>query len=76
MNKERIIQVVARQVSFKEAEELDDKYYSAMSHEKRLQECLDLRLLNFFGGDEKNIPAIRKVVTFRKIKRNGKTENA
>ncbi|MEO7265956.1 MAG: hypothetical protein ABIW38_13645 [Ferruginibacter sp.] len=62
MSKVRKIELVARKVSFAEAEEADDLYYANLTPEERLKECFDLRRLNYFGGKENNLPGIEKVI--------------
>lgn len=61
MEKERKIAKVVRKVSFKEAEEADDVFWSNASYADRLNEIYSLRKM--FGGDGK----IKKVVKHRNI---------
>jgi hypothetical protein len=58
--KKRKIELVARKVTFAEAEEADNKYYQSLTSEELLKECFDLRRLNYFGSGR--IPRIKKVV--------------
>ena len=60
MEKKRKIERVARKVSFAEAEELDDKYWSAKSEDERLKALIELRKI-FFERD--TIARIQKVVS-------------
>lgn len=57
----RKIKIVARQVSFDEAEEDKRHYISSLSHEERLKEAFNLRKLNYFGSKEFDLPRIEKV---------------
>jgi uncharacterized protein (DUF3084 family) len=66
MEKERKIKSVVKKVTFAEAENADDEYWSQASVEERLQELIELRSM-FFGNAEKRI---RKVV----VKRNRYSE--
>lgn len=61
MENVRNIKIVAKQVSFKEAEENNILYVSSLSYEERLKEAFDLRKLNFFGSKEFDLPRIKKV---------------
>jgi hypothetical protein len=61
MAKKRKIEMVVRKVSFSEAEELDDKYWSETTEEERLKVLIDLRK-TFFSGDVKK-GVIQKVVS-------------
>ncbi len=60
MEKKRKIEKVVRKVSFAEAEELDDIYWSEKTEEERLKVLIDLRK-TFWGGD-KTIAKIQKIV--------------
>ncbi len=53
--------MVVNFVSFKEAEQNDDLYYSKLSAEELLKESFDLRKLNYFNGKEYDLPRIEKV---------------
>ena len=64
MAKEKKIAVVAKRLSFKEAEEADDKYWSEQSAEYRLRALMDLREMAFGNGKEQSI---RKVVYKRNL---------
>ena len=61
MEKKRKIAMVGRKVSFAEAEEADDVFWSKASYADRLNCIYDLRKM--FGGDGK----IEKVVRKRSI---------
>ncbi|MBC7889607.1 MAG: hypothetical protein H7Z13_17165 [Ferruginibacter sp.] len=61
MPKKRDIKVVANFVSYKEAEQNDNLYYSKLSAEDLLKECFDLRRLNYFNGKINNLPRIEKI---------------
>lgn len=61
MRKERDIKIAVNFVSYKEAEQNDNLYYSQLSAEALLKECFDLRKLNYFKGKENNLPRIEKV---------------
>lgn len=47
MRKKRKIALEVRKVSFKETEELDDKYWAKRSNEERLQSLIELRQIVF-----------------------------
>ena len=64
MAKERKIALVAQKLSFKEAEEADDKYWAEKSAEYRLRALMDLREMAF--GNIKN-QSIKKVVYKRSL---------
>ena len=64
MAKERKIALVAQKLSFKEAEEADDKYWAEKSAEYRLMALMDLREMAF--GNIKN-QSIKKVVYKRSL---------
>ena len=59
---ERKIKAVVKKVTFAEAEEADDDYWSKASHSDRLKELQELRRVFFGNTDNK----IKKVV----LKRN------
>ncbi|MEQ1554237.1 MAG: hypothetical protein ABL929_08675 [Ferruginibacter sp.] len=61
MDKDRKIQIVAKQVSFSEAEYNAMMYISKLLFEERLKEAFDLRKLNYFGSKEFDLPRIQKV---------------
>ena len=61
MENVRTIKIIAKQVSYKEAEENNILYISSLSYEERLKEAFDLRKLNFFGSKEFDLPRIKKV---------------
>ena len=61
MEQKRKIAIAAKFVTFKEAEENDNIYFSKMSAEDLLKECFELRRLNYFGSDAKQLPRIEKV---------------
>lgn len=61
MKKKRDIEIVLNFVSYKDAEQNDNLYYSKLSAEELLKECFDLRKLNYFKGKENNLPRIKKV---------------
>jgi len=66
MEKKRKIAMVARKVSFAEAEEADNLYWSAQSEEERLKSARDLR--NIFFARRKIVDTrIAKVVFKRSI---------
>ena len=50
MGQKRKMAVVAKFVTFKEAAENDNLYFSGMSAENLLRECFELRRLNYFGS--------------------------
>ena len=58
MERKRKIALVARKLSFKEAEEADNVYWSATSEKERLLALMDLRAMVFGTGMEK----IQKIV--------------
>ncbi len=72
MRIKRDIQIVANFVSYKEAEQNDNLYYSKLSAEELLKECFDLRKLNYFNGQQNNLPRIEKVASIIKSKDNEK----
>lgn len=47
MKKERKIKMIARKVTFAEAEIADDEYWAKASPEERLKELVELRKLNY-----------------------------
>jgi hypothetical protein len=57
----RDIAIVVNFVSYEEAEQNDNLYYSKLSAEELLKECFDLRRLNYFMGKKNNLPGIEKV---------------
>ena len=59
---ERKIKVVAKKLTFAEAEEADDEFWSKANHGERLKELQELRRIFFGNADGK----IKKVV----LKRN------
>jgi len=61
MRIKRDIEIVVNFVSYKEAEQNDNLYYSKLSAEELLRECFDLRRLNYFNGKKNNLPRIEKV---------------
>ncbi|MDE3181802.1 MAG: hypothetical protein KGM16_00155 [Bacteroidota bacterium] len=63
MEKERKIKAVVKKVTFAEAENADDEYWSQASVEERLQELVDLRRI-FFGDAENRI---KKIISRRSI---------
>ena len=63
MEKERKIKAVVKKVTFAEAENADDEYWSQASVEERLQELVDLRRI-FFGDAEGRI---KKIISRRSI---------
>ena len=64
MAKERKIALVAKKLSFKEAEEADDTYWSEKSAEYRLRALMDLREMVF--GNIKD-QSIKKIVYKRSL---------
>jgi hypothetical protein len=64
MAKGRKIALVAKKLSFKEAEEADDKYWAEKSEEYRLRALMDLRELVF--GNIKD-QSIKKIVYKRSV---------
>ncbi len=60
MNHERKIAIAAKFVTFEEAEENDNLYFSQMTAEDLLKECFDLRRLNYFDGKTERLPRIEK----------------
>ncbi|MEP7141270.1 MAG: hypothetical protein ABI707_00305 [Ferruginibacter sp.] len=75
MKKKRDIEIVLNFVSYEEAEQNDNLYYSKLSAEELLKECFDLRRLNYFKGKKNNLPVIKKVGAMIKRKDHEK-ENA
>ncbi len=68
MKEERKIKIIAKVVSFKEAEENDDLYFSKLTPEELLEVCFELRKLNYFSSGD--LPKIEKVRnTFKKIEK-------
>jgi hypothetical protein len=67
METKRNIQVVVKQVSFAEAEEADNLYWSQASYEERLSHLFMLRSIQF-GNELKRTDRIEKVVTKRKLR--------
>ena len=63
MEKERKIAAVVKKLSFKEAEDADDKYWSEATVEERLKELVELRKMVFGDAEIK----IRKTVSQRSI---------
>ena len=61
MENNRKIKIVAKQVSFEEAERDSLSYISSLSYEERLKEAFDLRKLNYFGSKDFDLPRIEKV---------------
>jgi hypothetical protein len=61
VRKKRDIEIVLNFVSYKEAEQNDNLYYSKLSSEALLKESFDLRKINYFEGKENNLPRIEKV---------------
>lgn len=59
MDRERKIALVSKKLSFKEAEEEDDFYWSTKSEEYRLRALMDLREMSY--GNMENT-SIKKVV--------------
>ncbi len=57
----RDIKMVVNFVTYKEAEENDNRYYADLSAEELLKECFDLRRLNYFNGKVNDLPKIEKV---------------
>ena len=51
----RDIEQVNNFVTYKEAEENDNRYYAILSVEELLKECFDLRGLNYFDGKVNNL---------------------
>ena len=70
MAKERKITLIAKKLSFKEAEEADDKYWSDKSAEYRLRALMDLREMVF--GSSK-VQSIKKVVYKRNLHEESET---
>ena len=66
MEKKRNIQAVVRQVSFAEAEEVDNLYWSNASYEERLRHAFMLRSIQF-GNELKRTDRIEKVVFKRNL---------
>ena len=67
MTHKRKIAIVAKFVTFKEAEENDNLYFSKLTAEDLLKECFDLRRLNYFDGKMEELPGIEKVGRITKI---------
>ncbi len=66
MEKKRKIEMVVKKVSFAEAEEADNLYWSNKSEEERLKSAIELR--NIFFGRKKTVDTrIAKVVFKRSI---------
>lgn len=59
MDRERKIALVSKKLSFKEAEEADDLYWSMQSEEYRLRALMDMREMNYGNIEE---TSIKKVV--------------
>ena len=72
MEQKRKIAIAAKFVTYKEAEENDNIYFSNMSAEDLLKECFDLRRLNYFKADAQKLPAIEKVGRIIKRETNDK----
>jgi hypothetical protein len=66
----RKIQIVASVVSYEEAEHNDNMYFSKLTAEELLNECFELRRLNYFGKGK--LPRIEKVA--KVVKKNQKNE--
>jgi len=62
MAKKRKIVAVVKKLSFKEAEEADDKYWSEKSPEYRLEALMDLREMTYGNIEDSSI---KKVVQKR-----------
>jgi hypothetical protein len=66
MESVRKIKIVAKQVTYEQAEADDLLYISNLTFEERLKEAFDLRKLNYFGSAEFDLPRIKKVMhTFK-----------
>jgi len=61
LKKKRDIAIAVNFVSYKEAEQNDNLYYSKLSPEELLKECFDLRKLNYFQNKKNDLPRIEKV---------------
>ena len=72
MEQKRKIKIAAKFVTFKEAEENDNIYFSKLSAEDLLKQCFDLRRLNYFEADAEQLPGIEKVGRIIKRETNGK----
>jgi hypothetical protein len=70
MAKERKITLVVKKLSFKEAEEADDRYWAEKSAEYRLRALMDLREMAFGNSKDKSI---KKVVYKRSLHEEVKT---
>ena len=66
MKKKRKIAMVVKKVSFAEAEEADNKYWSKVSEVERLKSAIELRKI-FFGRKKSVETRIEKVVFKRSI---------
>ena len=66
MGEKRMMAVVAKFFTFKEAAKNDNLYFSRMSAEDLLRECFELRRLNYFGSVAQQLPRIEKVAKFVK----------
>ena len=66
MKKKRNIAMVVRKISFAEAEEADNLYWSNASEEERLRSVIELRNL-FFGRKKIKGNKINKVVYKRSL---------
>jgi hypothetical protein len=66
MAKERKIALVAKKLSFKEAEEADDIYWAEKSAEYRLRALMDLREMDFGNIKDKSI---KKIVYKRSLQK-------
>jgi hypothetical protein len=66
MEKKRNIQAVVKKVSFAEAEEADNIYWSQASYEDRLRHAFMLRSIQF-GNDLKIADRIARVITKRNL---------
>ncbi len=64
--KKRKLQMVVSKVSFAEAEEADNNYWSSVSEEERLKSAMELRKI-FFGRKKTIDTRIAKVVFKRSI---------
>lgn len=71
MGQKRKMAVVAKFVTFKEAAENDNLYFSSMIAEDLLRECFELRRLNYFGNVAKQLPRIEKVARLVKRQYDG-----
>jgi hypothetical protein len=66
MPEPRKIKLVARNMSFAEAEEKDDMYWANATFEERLNELISLRMI-FFGGNTNKKMKMQKVVNKRRL---------